>query len=161
MPIHTWQFNEDIEKMIEIEVKLVFEINITMKHDHLSRLTTKPVWSESLLCAKWVSKLSWWDSGYPGWSDSSLGAHAILLVLSWGGSFLYCWQRDRSGSVLVHLHVRLMTEHFFLMNCLLKINILAQMNCKILCSITKQVYNIQDNQLKTPPTKKLLQVRYM
>ena len=23
----------------------------------------------------------------PGWSESSLGAHAILLVLSWGGSF--------------------------------------------------------------------------
>ena len=26
--------------------------------------------------------------GCPGWSESSLGAHAILLVLSWGGSFL-------------------------------------------------------------------------
>ena len=25
-------------------------------------------------------------SGCPGWSESSLGAHAILLVLSWGGS---------------------------------------------------------------------------
>ena len=25
----------------------------------------------------------------PGWSESSLGAHAILLVLSWGGSNLY------------------------------------------------------------------------
>ena len=25
--------------------------------------------------------------GCPGWSESSLGAHAILLVLSWGGSF--------------------------------------------------------------------------
>ena len=24
--------------------------------------------------------------GCPGWSESSLGAHAILLVLSWGGS---------------------------------------------------------------------------
>ena len=26
-------------------------------------------------------------SGCPDWSESSLGAHAILLVLSWGGSF--------------------------------------------------------------------------
>ena len=25
--------------------------------------------------------------GCPNWSESSLGAHAILLVLSWGGSF--------------------------------------------------------------------------
>ena len=25
----------------------------------------------------------------PGWSESLLGAHAILLVLSWGGSFEY------------------------------------------------------------------------
>ena len=25
--------------------------------------------------------------GCPGWSESSLGAHAILLVLTWGGSF--------------------------------------------------------------------------
>ena len=24
----------------------------------------------------------------PGWSESSLGAHAILLVLSWGGSYV-------------------------------------------------------------------------
>ena len=28
-----------------------------------------------------------WASGCPGWSESSLGAHAILLVLSWGGSY--------------------------------------------------------------------------
>ena len=27
-------------------------------------------------------------SGCPGWSKSSLGAHATLLVLSWGGSYL-------------------------------------------------------------------------
>ena len=26
--------------------------------------------------------------GGPGWSESSLGAHAILLVLSWGGSII-------------------------------------------------------------------------
>ena len=33
-------------------------------------LGIRPVWSESSLC--------------PGWYESSLGAHAILLVLSWG-----------------------------------------------------------------------------
>ena len=27
--------------------------------------------------------------GCPGWSESSLGAHAILLVLSWGGSYVF------------------------------------------------------------------------
>ena len=27
--------------------------------------------------------------GCPGWSESSLDAHAILLVLSWGGSYLF------------------------------------------------------------------------
>ena len=26
---------------------------------------------------------------YPGWSESSLGTHAIVLVLSWGGSFFW------------------------------------------------------------------------
>ena len=26
--------------------------------------------------------------GYPGWSESWLGAHVILLVLSWDGSFI-------------------------------------------------------------------------
>ena len=35
--------------------------------------------------------LSYPLSGCPGWSEYSLGAHAILLVLSWGGSFIcYC-----------------------------------------------------------------------
>ena len=32
--------------------------------------------------------------GCPGWSESSLGTHAILLVLSWGGSYAKiscCW----------------------------------------------------------------------
>ena len=45
---------------------------------------------QSSLCAQWVAKDPRFlraDSGCPGWSESSLGAHAILLVLSWGGSF--------------------------------------------------------------------------
>ena len=31
--------------------------------------------------------------GCPGWSESSLGAHAILLVLSWGGSYEFNIQK--------------------------------------------------------------------
>ena len=57
-----------------------------------------PVWSESSLVhmkKAWV--LSYPFSiqrrlirlgGFPGWSESSLGAQIILLVLSWGGSFI-------------------------------------------------------------------------
>ena len=43
------------------------------------------VWSESSLCTQWVARIRL--DGCPGWSESSLGAHAILLVLSWGRSF--------------------------------------------------------------------------
>ena len=56
-----------------------------------------PVWSESLLSAwrKLRSLATHWAQaktlirlgGCPGWSEFSLDAHAILLVLSWGGSF--------------------------------------------------------------------------
>ena len=83
-------------------------------HD-LSGLVTKPTkwlctqrrlrsaWAsaqsdQSSLCAQWVAKDPSFlcaDSdpsirlgGCPGWSESSLGAHAILLVLSRGGSFM-------------------------------------------------------------------------
>ena len=50
-------------------------------------LGIRTVWLESLLCAQYVVKGPVFlhsdseDSG-PGWSESSLGAHAILLVLS-------------------------------------------------------------------------------
>ena len=63
-----------------------------------------PVWSESSLCAQWVAK----DPSFlhadsedlirlgriPGWSESLLGAHAILLVLSRGGSY---WAKRRQS----------------------------------------------------------------
>ena len=36
-----------------------------------------------------------WVDGRPGWSESSLGAKIILLVLSWGGSFFFSqWQSE-------------------------------------------------------------------
>ena len=60
-------------------------------------LGIRPVWSESLLSAwrKLGSLATHWAQaktlirlgGCPGISESSLGAHATLLVLSWGGSF--------------------------------------------------------------------------
>ena len=67
-------------------------------------LGIRPVWSESSLCAQWVAKDPSFQAFFmqtaktlirlgrfpgwirPGWSESLLGAHAILLVLSWGGS---------------------------------------------------------------------------
>ena len=61
-------------------------------------LGIRPVWSESSLCAQWVAKyLSFFHTDSEDWSDwadaqadlNSLGAHAILLVLSWGGSYAY------------------------------------------------------------------------
>ena len=60
-------------------------------------LGIRPVWSESSLCVLRIAKASscgQWRlfirlGGCPGWSESSLGAHVILLVMSWGGSF-YC-----------------------------------------------------------------------
>ena len=61
-------------------------------------LCTRPVWSESALSAQWVAKDPSFlhaqskVSGQTGWSESSLGAHAILLVLSWGGSNLFVTQ---------------------------------------------------------------------
>ena len=36
--------------------------------------------------------------GCPGWSESSLGAHAILLVLSWGGPFIVSAIKDDYSS---------------------------------------------------------------
>ena len=45
--------------------------------------------------------------GCPGWSESSLGAHAILLVLSCGGSYCECEQprlwRDFAWAFAIHL----------------------------------------------------------
>ena len=38
------------------------------------------------------------SGGCPGWSESSLGAHAILLVLSWGGSFI----KDKKSDLPTH-----------------------------------------------------------
>ena len=60
-------------------------------------LDIRPVWSYPSLCAQWAAKDSRFlhgDSNFdqteleacPGWSESSLSVHVILLVLSCGGS---------------------------------------------------------------------------
>ena len=93
-----------------------FNLCSTASHLNLSRLMTKPtkwsvrpaktqinlgirpVWSESSLSAwrstgslatHWAHSEDSDQTGCPGWSESLLGAHIILLVLSWGGSFIY------------------------------------------------------------------------
>ena len=67
-------------------------------------LGIRPVRSESSLCAQWVAKdpsflhadsedtdqTGWMPRLiHPFWSESSLGAQVILLILSWGGSCIY------------------------------------------------------------------------
>ena len=77
-------------------------------------MTVCPVWSESSLCTLWVAKDPSFFmqtaktlirlGGCPGWSESSLGAHAILLVLSWGGSYPFAtsFSSLMSHTYLVH-----------------------------------------------------------
>ena len=95
---------------------------------HFSRLMTKPtkwhvrpaktqislgihpVWSESSLCAEWVAKDPSFlhadreDSGQTGriprLIESSLGAHGILLVLSWEG-LMQTWQKTSSSGEML------------------------------------------------------------
>ena len=69
-------------------------------HDKTNKMTVC-LWSESSLSAR--RKLGsltthWAHSGCPGWSESSLGAHAILLILSWGGSYVL--------QVLLYIRIR-------------------------------------------------------
>ena len=89
----------------------VWKLSVPIHRQLMSHLMTKPTkwhvrpvksqisfasWSESLLCAQWVAKgPSFLHAtaetlirlgGCPGWSESSLVIHAILLVLTRGGS---------------------------------------------------------------------------
>ena len=79
-------------------------------HDKTNRMTVRPaktqislgicpVWSVFTVCMKKASVLSYPLSAQqrlirlgrcPGWSESSLGTHAILLVLSCRGSYVEC-----------------------------------------------------------------------
>ena len=64
----------------------------------------RPVWSESSLCARWATwgpkislcgqRILWTD--WAVWSESSLGAQIILLVLLCGGSFRFQKITNRS-----------------------------------------------------------------
>ena len=84
---------------------------------------------QSSVCTQWLAKdpsflhadsetdqIGW----CPGWSESSLGAFAILLVLPWSGSILFCWvvslwQRIKTFQLRV-LSLRgtcISIEHFF------------------------------------------------
>ena len=68
------------------------------------RLRIRPVWSESSLCTQWVAKDQAFLTrtaktlirlgGCPGWSESSLGVHDILWVLSWCSLFQHYMQHS-------------------------------------------------------------------
>ena len=52
-----------------------------------------------LLSVQWRIWSDWGDAqvgGCPGWSESLLGTHVILLVLSFGGSYVFCFKQKRS-----------------------------------------------------------------
>ena len=66
-------------------------------HDKTNKMTVRLVKTQSSLCAQWVAKDLPSSCGqrrlWSDWTDaqadlSSLGEYAILLVLSWGGSFV-------------------------------------------------------------------------
>ena len=64
---------------------------------YLRRLMTKPT--------KWhvcpvKTQVSLGIRGCPGWSESSLGVLATLLVLSWGGPFVHMW--SLFGGLVLH-----------------------------------------------------------
>ena len=73
-----------------------------LPHDKTNKVAVRPAktqislgirlaWSESSLCAQWVAKdpsILHADSEDSDQPESSLGAHSILLVLSWDGAFI-------------------------------------------------------------------------
>ena len=50
----------------------------------------------------WTAKTLIRLGGCPGWSESSRGAHAILLVLSWGGSYFILLARQDDYRYSIH-----------------------------------------------------------
>ena len=105
---------------------------VTAPTNSLSRLMTKPTkwlctqrrlrsaWAstqsvQSLRCPlngylrtqaffMWTAKILIRLGGCPGWSESSLSTHAILLVLSWGGSFKALWSWYTYNSIFIWCH---------------------------------------------------------
>ena len=72
-------------------------------HDKTNKMTASAQSDQSSLCTQWVAKAFFiWIAktlirlgASPGWSESWLGAHAILLVLSRGGSNVLKLANDR------------------------------------------------------------------
>ena len=82
-----------------------------LRHDKTNKLTCAPQWTQislvigpvwsasslsvrgnlgSFIATHWEHSKDLNRPGEcPGWSESLLGTHAILLVLSWGGSFVF------------------------------------------------------------------------
>ena len=73
--------------------RLVTKMTVRLAKTQIS-LGIRPVWSESSLYTHCVAKdPNFLHADTEDWSDrlSSLGAHAILLILSRGGSYAYLW----------------------------------------------------------------------
>ena len=66
--------------------------NITLKPRYV------PGPTGAKLTNNWCIRQGLYLGGCPGWSESLLGAHAILLVLSWGGLFAYLFQSTCTDS---------------------------------------------------------------
>ena len=96
---HTETRKQTQNMLLKICVASQFE----QQHDKTNKITVRPaktqislgirpVWSASSLYAQWVAKVSscgqrrLWSDWANAQAESSLGAHAILLVLSRGGS---------------------------------------------------------------------------
>ena len=87
-----------------------------------------PVWSV-FAGAQWVAK-------DPGWSESSLGALAILLVLSWGSSFYDLAYQLKIFELLAHQYYKTITS------LVTKTWMLFHRNASCLLNFTLYVYKI-------------------
>ena len=70
-----------------------------------------------------------WTSACPGWSETSLGAQIILLVLSWSGSYYYNllylqWSSEVFGQTCLCKQIRLL-----LRNSLIRVYTVCQSIC--------------------------------
>ena len=107
-----WQFKCLLRQHMNCEMEDCWKIGVLLPYIHMSCRKAKPtkwhvppVKTQSLIrfrcelteklrtqgffmrTVKTLIRLG----GCPGWSETLLGAHAILLVLSWGGSVIGFW----------------------------------------------------------------------
>ena len=92
----------------------------------------------------------------PGWSESSLGAHAILLVLSWGGSYIFGLHNPTFFYTVRFVSVRINKGFGIALNCTGNLSLYsphAKYNvpenaCEYLHTLTPKLNNISDQEKK-------------